>query len=150
VDVPPLHQAEHLAGDPADLQGLLVDLALEGVEGLHDVGDGPVAVDVAAGGVGALGAGQYTGVGGLDHGLAEVHEHQVVLEDRVVEHVLGRFAEVDDVLGEPRRLDPVGHLLGVVGAGGVVVTADAADAGGDEAGVARVLALHEHRVAAEQ
>ncbi len=150
VDVPPLHQAEHLAGDPADLQGLLVDLALEGVEGLHDVGDGAVAVDLAAGCVGAFGAGQQAGVGGLDHRLAEVHEDQVVLEDRVVEHVLGRFAEVDDVLGQRGRLDAVGHLLGVVGAGGVVVAADAADPGRDEPRVARVLALHEHRVAAEQ
>ncbi len=150
VDVAPLHQAEHLPGDPADLERLLVDLALEGVERLHDVGDGPVAVDVPVRRVRALGAGQQPGVGGLDHRLAEVHEDQVVLEDGVVEHVLGRFAEVGDVLGQLRRLDAVGHLLGVVGARGVVVAADAADARGDEPGVARVLALHEHRVAAEQ
>src|SRR5262249_3382656 len=38
---------------------------------------------------------------------------------------------------------------GVHRAGGVVVPADAADAAGDEVRIARVLALHEHRVAAE-
>ena len=48
-----------------------------------------------------------------------------------------------------RRLDAEGHVLGVDGAGGVVVAADAADTAGDEVGVARVLALHEDAVAAE-
>ena len=48
-----------------------------------------------------------------------------------------------------RRLDAEGHVLGVAGAGGVVVAADAADPAGDEVGVARVFALHEDAVAAE-
>ena len=67
----------------------------------------------------------------------------------MVEHVFGGFAEVDDPLAERRRLDAKGHVLRVAGAGGVVVAADAADAAGDEVGVARVLALHEDAVAAE-
>src|SRR6185437_4580337 len=76
--------------------------------------------------------------------------HQVVLVEVVVEHVLGGLAQVDDPFAQRRRLDPEGHLLGVVGAGGVVVAADAADAAGDEVGIARILALHEDAVAAEQ
>ena len=47
------------------------------------------------------------------------------------------------------RLDTEGHVLRVGGAGGVVVAADAADAAGDEVGVARILALHENAVAAK-
>ena len=92
---------------------------------------------------------QHARVGLLDHLLAEVDADQVVLEDVVVEHVFGRFAQVDDPLGDGRRPDAEGHVLGVDGAGGVVVAADAADAAGDEVGVARVLALHEDAVAAE-
>src|SRR5262249_36204220 len=64
-------------------------------------------------------------------------------------HVLRGLAQVDDPLAECRRPDAVGHVLRVDRAGGVVVTADAADAAGDEVGVARVLALHEDAVAAE-
>ena len=91
----------------------------------------------------------HTGVGGPHHLLAEVHEDQVLLVDVVVEHVFGGLAEVDDPLGDRRRLHPEGHVLGVAGARGVVVAADAADPAGDEVGVARILALHEDRVAAE-
>src|SRR5207253_11408560 len=53
-------------------------------------------------------------------------------------------------LGHRRGADAEGHVLGVAGAGGVVVAADAADAAGDEVGVARVLAAQEHAVAAER
>src|SRR5439155_12229127 len=52
-------------------------------------------------------------------------------------------------LAQRRRLDPEGHVLRVDGAGGVVVAADPADAAGDEVRVARVFALHEDAVAAE-
>ena len=150
VRVAAFHQAEHLPGGPGHLQGLPVEVALEGVERPHDVRDRAVAVHAGVGGLGVLRAGQHARVGLLDHGFAEVDEHQVVLEERVVEHVLGGFAEVDDVLRLRRGLDAVGHVLRVHRAGGVVVAADAADAAGDESGVARVLALHEDRVAAEQ
>ena len=44
VDVPALHQAEHLPGPAADLQGLAVELAGERVQRPHDVADGAVAV----------------------------------------------------------------------------------------------------------
>src|SRR5262249_53237764 len=64
----------------------------------------------------------------------------------VIEHVLGGLAEVDDPLAHGRRADTEGHVLRVAGAGGMVIAADAA---GDEVGVARVLALHENAVAPE-
>ena len=83
------------------------------------------------------------------HPLAEVHADQILLEDVVVEHVLGRLAQVDDPFAEVRRLDPVGHVLRVAGAGRVIVTADAADPARDEVRVPRVLALHEDAVATE-
>ena len=89
------------------------------------------------------------GIGLGHHLLAVVHADQVLLEDVVVEHVFRGLAEVDDPLPEVRRLHAVGHVLRVAGTGGVVVTADAADAAGDEVGVAGILALHEDRVAAE-
>src|SRR4029079_10206870 len=58
-------------------------------------------------------------------------------------------AEVHDPLAEVRRLHAVRHVLGVAGAGRVVVATDPADPAGDEVGIARILALHEDRVAAE-
>ncbi len=149
VDVPALHQAEHLAGVAADLQRLAVELALERVERAHDVADGPVAVVAGVRRLGAVRPLQHARVGLLDHPLAVVHPDQVLLEDVVVEHVLRGLAEVDDPLAEVRRRDAVGHVLVVDRAGGVVVAADAADPAGDEVRVARVLALHEHAVAAE-
>ena len=149
MDVPALHQAEHLAGVAADLERLAVELALERVQRPHDVGDRAVAVGGGVRGLGALRLRPDAGVGLLDHPLAEVDPDQIVLEDVVVEHVFGGFAEVDDPLGERRRLDPVGHVLGVDRAGRMVVAADAADPAGDEMGVARILALHEDAVAAE-
>ncbi len=149
MDVPAFHQAEHLPRPPADLQRLPVELAGERVERPHDVGDGPVPVRVGVRRLGVLGLGQHAGIGLGHHLLAVVHADQVLLEDVVVEHVFRGLAEVDDPLAEVRRLDAVRHVLGVARAGGVVVAADTADAAGDEVRVARVLALHEDRVAAE-
>ncbi len=89
------------------------------------------------------------GIGLLHHLLAKVHTDQVVLENVVVEHVLGGFAEIDDPLPKSRRSDAECHILRVHGAGGVIVAADAADTAGDEVGVARVFALHENAIAAK-
>ena len=103
----------------------------------------------ALGAGGLLGLGPHGRIGFLHHLLAEIHADKVVLEDVVIEHVLGGLAEIDDPLAKRRRLDAERHVLGVDSAGGVVVAADAADAAGDEVGVARVFALHENAVAAE-
>ncbi len=99
--------------------------------------------------LGAVGLLEHAGVGLRDHLLAEVDPHQVLLEDVVVEHVLGGFAEVHDLLAERGRVHAVRHVLRVARTGRVVVAADPADAAGDEVRVARVLALHEDAVAAE-
>jgi hypothetical protein len=99
--------------------------------------------------LGAVGQLEHARVGLAGHPLAEVDPDQVLLEDVVVEHVLGGLAQIDDPLTEMRRPDAIGHVLVVDRAGRVMVTADAADAAGDEVGVPRVLALHEDAVAAE-
>ncbi len=132
VHVPPLHQAEHLAGGPRYLERLAVELALQRVQRPHDVADGAVAVVGRVRRLGGVGPLQHAGVGLADHPRAEVHADQVLLEDVVVEHVLGGLAQVDDPLAEMRRPDAVGHVLAVDRAGRVVVTADAADPAGDE------------------
>ncbi len=96
-----------------------------------------------------LGPGQHARVGLLHHLLAEVHTHQVVLEDVVIEHVLGSLAQVDDPLRQVRWPHAKSHVLGVARARRVVVAADSADPAGDRVGVARVFPLHEHAVTAE-
>ena len=149
VDVPALHQAEHLPRVAADVQRLAVEVALQRVQRAHDVADGPVAVVAGVRCLGPVRQLEHARVGLLDHPLAVVHPDQVLLEDVVVEHVLRGLAEVDDPLAQVRRRDAVRHVLGVDRAGGVVVAADAADPAGDEVRVARVLALHEDAVAAE-
>ena len=149
VYVTTLHEAEHLSRPATDLQRFPVELAAERVERPHDVGDGLVPVRIGVRRSGFLRLGQHARVGLGDHLLAEVDPDQVFLEDVVVEHVFRGLAQVDDPLAEIRGLDPVGHVLRVARAGRVVVTADAADAAGDEVGVAWILALHEYRVAAE-
>ena len=90
-----------------------------------------------------------SGIGLFHHLLAEVNAHQIVLEDIVVEHVLGRLTEVYDPFGDGWGLHAEGHILGIGRAGSVVVAADAADAAGDEVRVPRVLPLHENAVTAE-
>ena len=149
VNVLALHQAEHLSRPAADHQRLTVELAGERIQGPHDVGDGAVAVRLRVRRQRVLGLGQHARVGLGDHLLAVVDAYQVLLKDVVVEHVFRGFAKVDDPLAKVGRLDAVGHVLRVAGAGGVVVAADPADAAGDEVRVAGILALHEDRVAAE-
>src|ERR1035438_2772157 len=77
----------------------------------------------------------------LDHLLAKVHADQIVLENVVVEHVFGRLAQVDDPFGHWGRLYTEGHVLRICGAGSVIVAADAADAAGDEMGIAGTITL---------
>ena len=149
VHVAPLHQAEHLAGQPAHLQRLLVERAGEGVQRPHDVRDGAVSVYLGVRGGGGLGLGEHARVRFLHHPLAKVDPHQVVLEEVVVEHVLGGLPAVDDPLRDRRRLHAEGHVLRVDAASGVVAAADPTDAAADLVGIARVLSPHEDAVAAE-
>jgi hypothetical protein len=98
---------------------------------------------------GVIGHLQDAWVGLGHHLLAVVDPDQVLLEDVVIEHVLRGLAQVKDPLTEVRRAHAVGHVLGVDGAGRVVVTADPADPAGDEVRVAGVFPLHEDAVTAE-
>ena len=52
---------------------------------------------------GLFGLGQHGGIGFLHHLLAEIHANEVVLKNIVVEHVLGRFAEVHNPFRQRRR-----------------------------------------------
>jgi hypothetical protein len=81
-----------------------------------------------------------------NHVLAEIHSDEVVLEEVVVEHELGGFAEIQDPVTQRRRIDAVRHVLRIHGAGRVVVTADAADPTRDLVRIAWVLALHEDAI----
>ena len=85
----------------------------------------------------------------LHHHFAEIDPDEIVLENIVIEHVLGRFTEIDDPFGERRRLHAVGHVLRVDRTGRVVVTANAADAARDEMRITRIFVLHKDRIAAE-
>ena len=92
---------------------------------------------------------QQRRVGLLDHLLAEVDVRHAVVEDRVVEDVVGGLGEVERQVAQRRRLDAVGHVLVQARARAVVVAADAADAARDEVRVARIDPLHEDVEAAE-
>ena len=143
VRVPAAEEAVHLARVARHVQRLQVELAGERVQRPHDVGDRLVAVDVRARRGRRLRLREQRGVGLLDHLLAEVHVRHAVVEDRVVEDVVGGLGQVEGEVAERRRLHPVGHVLVQARAGAVVVTADAADPAGDEVRVPRVDALHE-------
>ena len=149
MNVAAFHQAEHLARHAAHLQRFAIERAGKRIQRGHDVGDRAIAVQLGIGRVGVLRLLPHAGIGLLHHLLAEVDADQVVLKDVVVEHVLGGFAEVDDPLRQVRRTDAERHVLRIGRAGRVIVAADPADAAGDEVGVARVFALHEDAVAAE-
>ncbi len=142
-------QAVHLARVTRHMQCLKVELAGERVQRPHDVGDRLEAVDVSAGRRRVLGLCQQRRVGLLDHLLAEVDVGHAVVEDRVVEDVVGCLGQVERQVAKRRRLDAVGHVLVQAGARAVVVTADAADPAGDEVRVARIDPLHEDVEAAE-
>ena len=149
MHVASFHQAEHLARVAADLQGFAIELALERIDGLHDVADGAIAVRGGSRRFGLDRLLPQAGIGLAHHALAEINCDQVFLEDVVIEHVLGRFAKIHDPFAEMRRLHAIGHVLRIAGASRVIVAADSADATRDEMRVARILALHEDAVAAE-
>ena len=55
---------------------------------------------------GVVGVLQDAGIGLAHHPFAVVDADQVLLEDVVVEHVLGSFTEIDDPLAEVGGLTP--------------------------------------------
>ncbi len=96
-----------------------------------------------------LGFRQHAWVRFLYHLLAEVHSHQIVLKYVVVEHILGGLAEIHDPFGDVGRPDSESHVLRIRRTRRMVIAANSANATGNEMRVARVLALHENAVAAE-
>ena len=149
MDVPSLHQTEHLTRQTTHLKRFEVELALERVERSHDVGDRAIPVQGGMRGVRSLRAVPYGRIGFAHHLFAEIDADQIFLEQVVVEHELGGFAEIDDPVGQHRRVDAEGHVLRVAGARRVVVAANAADPAADEVSVSRILAFHEDAVSAE-
>ena len=150
MDVPPFHQAEHLARAAAHLQGFAVELAGERVERRHDVGDGAVAVHRRRAALrSARPCPRRSGLVSLticSQKSTPTRLSWKMLWSNMYSAASPRLTIHSAMRG---RSHAEGHVLRVAGAGGVVVAADAADAAGDEVGVARVLALHEDAVAAE-
>ena len=63
---------------------------------MHDVGDGPITVILCVGRLCSLRFFPNTRVCFLDHHLAEIDADEIVLENVVIEHVLGCFTEIHD------------------------------------------------------
>ena len=87
-------------------------------------------MEIRVRGKSALGLGQHAGIRLLHHLFAEIDPNQIVLEDVVIEHVLGCFAEIHDPFGQGGRADSERHVLRIGRARGVIVAADPADAAG--------------------
>ena len=149
MHVPAFHQAEHFARHAAHLQRFAIELAGERIERLHDVGDGTITV------LGGIRSGSFLGlieharIRFLHHLFAEIDADQVVLEDVVIEHVLGGFAQIEDPLAQRRRFHAEGHVLRVDGASSVVVATDAANSTCNKVGVPRIFALHKDAIPAK-
>ena len=143
------HQAEHFTRQPADAERFLIELAGEWIERRHDIGNSAIAVNGGVWSFFLLCFVPQSRVGLFHHLLAEVYADQIVLEDVVVEHVLGSFTKVDDPFSKIWRLDAECHVLRITCAGGVVVAADPANSAGDEMSITRVFALHENAVPAK-
>src|SRR6266568_2672104 len=150
VNVASLHQTELFASIAAHLQSFKVEFTGEGIESSHNVADGAIAVLCSVRGLGLIGLFKHAGIGLLYHLLTIVNGNQILLEDVVIEHVLCRFAQVENPLAQGWRLDAISHILSIDRAGGMVITADTTDAAGDKVGIAWVFALHEEAIAAEE
>ncbi len=92
MHVAPFHQAEHLPGHAAHLQSFQIEPTSERIQRVHDIGDVLIAMQICMGSFRLQRLLPHAGIGLFHHGLAEVHADQIVLEDIVVEHVLGCFA----------------------------------------------------------
>jgi hypothetical protein len=149
VDMPSLHEAEHLPRLAALDQSFPIKRACERIERAHDIGDRSIAMDIRVRREGFFRLCKDTGIGFLDHLLAEVHTYQIVLKQAVIEHVLGGFAEIDDPFRDWRRNNAVRHVLRINRASRVIIATNSTDSAGDEVRVSRVLPFHKDAVAAE-
>ena len=149
VHVPPLHQAEHLAGQSAHDKAFAVKLAFERIQRVHDLTNGLVSVILRVRSLCLLRLFPNARVGFLHHLFTEIDADQVVLENAMIEHVFRRFAQIHDPLTQRGRFNAIRHVLCVNGAGRVIVAANPANAAGDEMGIPRILVLHEDAIAAK-
>ena len=111
MDVPAFHQAKHLARVPAYLQRFAIEFALERIQRAHDIGDRAITVIICVRRFGLLRLFPNPGIGFFHHHLAEIDADEIVLENIMIEHVFGGFAEIYDQFGQWRRFHVVRHLL---------------------------------------
>jgi len=149
MHVPPFHEAEHFARQAAHLERFEIEPSGERIQGAHDIRDGLVTMRFGVRRRRSLRFGQYARIRFPHHLFAEIDPDQVVLVQVVIEHVLGGFPQVGDPFGHIRRADVEGHVSRITSAGGVIIAANSADPAGDEVSIARIFALHEDAVAAE-
>src|ERR1043166_3661374 len=128
MSMPSFHQAKHLARHPAHVQRLAIYNPLKRVQRAHNARDGAEAMNPGVRRFRLVRSGEDGRIGFADRLLAEIHAYQVVLKKIVVEHVFSRFAEIDYPLSHVGHPDAKRHALGIKGAGGMIVSADAADA----------------------
>ena len=104
--MPTLHQAEHLPGVAAHVEGFPVEVAGERIQRSHDVADGAIAMITGVRRLGVVRLLQHRGIGLGDHLFAVIDPDEILLEDVVVEHVLRSLAEVDDPLTDMSEASP--------------------------------------------
>ena len=150
VGVLAVHEAAHLPPQPGELDGLEIDRPGEGVHGVHDVLDGPVAMDVGVWSVGLRGPLDQLGVGHLDQGRRVVGAGQQAQVDRVVVEHLRGLTEVADAHTHGRGPHAEGHVQPERGDARVDPTTDPTGPGADVDRVPGIPALEDDLVAPEQ
>src|SRR5215469_13712248 len=143
------HQTEHFPRHPAHLKRFAIKFAFKRIQSRHDIRY--LAIPMVGGmwcvrGFGFL---PNAGISFPHHFLAKIDPHQIVLENVVVEHVLGGFTQIQNPFGYGWRFDAVGHVLGIDGASTVVIAADPADTTRNEMRIAGILVLHENAITSE-
>lgn len=147
--MPPFHEAKHLTRQATHLQSFPVEFPAEGIQSSHNFADGAITVIARMLGLGVLRFYPNSRIGLLHHLLAIVHADQIVLEKIVVKHVFSGFTEIYNPIGERRRQGAKRHVLRIHRTRRVVISADPANAAGNEVSVPRIFASHEHAVAAK-
>src|ERR1700724_877612 len=96
MHMPPFHQAEHFARQPAHLERLTIKLALKWVASCHYLRYPSTPVVLWGWRLSRFCFLPNTRIGFADHFLAEIDADQIVLKNIVIEHVLGRLTQVND------------------------------------------------------
>ncbi len=145
-----VHQGAHDATDAGVLQGLEVDLALEGIHSIHDVFDRLVAVDVGVFCRRLRRQRDQLGIGHRDQGGRVVGPGEQSEVNRMVVEHLGHFTKVANQNTKRWWNDPEGLFDCHRRDRGVHTTTDTAGPGADVDSISGVAALEDDLVAAEQ